>query len=660
MVVTKQKREQYSASSITVLEGLSAVRLRPGMYIGSTGPRGLHHLVYEVVDNAIDEAMGGHCSRITVTLHAEGGATVEDDGRGIPTGKHEKYGVSAVEVVMTKLHAGGKFDKDSYKVSGGLHGVGISVVNALSCKLKVTVYREGREHAIEFARGKARSPLKVLGPTTKHGTTLWFLPDPEIFTESQEFDADILTARLRELAFLNKGLRITLKDERNEKEHTFHYEGGIISFVEHLDKSREPLHPRIYVKKQKESIDLEVALQYTTQYQETVFSFVNNINTHEGGTHLSGFKTALTRTLNKYALAHAMLQKGTQITSEDTREGLTAIISVKVPQPQFEGQTKTKLGNSEVKGIVDSLVSQGLQAFLEETPSVARRIIEKIVAATRAREAARKARELTRRKSALEGSSLPGKLADCSNRDPAKSELYLVEGDSAGGCFSGETEVALVDGRELTFKELIEEEKKGCQNYCYTIDEDGNIAIGEIKHPRMTKKNAKVIQLVLDNEEQINCTLDHRFMLADGTYKKARDLKRTDSLMPLYRQISRLGKRITIKGYEMVFGPNEKRWIFTHLLADEFNLKRGIYTIQQGAHRHHKDFKKENNNPDNIERLAKEEHLTLHRQQAHRTLQTPEVLEKLRKIKATSEYREKAPRQRKTNCQVVEYLHQVM
>jgi len=334
---------------------------------------------------------------------------------------------------MTKLHAGGKFDKDSYKVSGGLHGVGVSVVNALSEWLKVTVHRDGRVYAMEFRQGRSVAPLTVIGETDQAGTTIRFKPDPAIFTETTSFDYSILASRLRELAFLNKGISITLHDERNAKEEIFHYEGGIVSFVEHLNKNREALHEPIFLKREKDGVSLEVCLQYTTSFQETIFSFVNNINTHEGGTHLSGFKTALTRTLNKYAQANNLLQKGIDMGSDDVREGLAAIISVKVPDPQFEGQTKTKLGNSEVKGIVESLVGQGLRAFLEEHPATARGIIGKAVQAARAREAARKARDLTRRKSVLESTSLPGKLSDCSNKDPAKCELYLVEGDSAGG-----------------------------------------------------------------------------------------------------------------------------------------------------------------------------------------------------------------------------------
>lgn len=431
--------EKYSSENITVMEGLQAVRKRPGMYIGSTGPRGLHHLVYEVVDNSIDEAMGGFCNEIIVTIHPDNSVSVKDNGRGIPVDTHEKYGISAVEVVMTKLHAGGKFDKGSYKVSGGLHGVGVSVVNALSKKLRVVIHRDSKMYEQIFVRGTAEAPLKVIGNTVETGTTVTFWPDQEIFEETLEYSYDILRSRLRELAFLNQGVKISLTDERNQDKQgnniqdIFIYEGGIISFVEYLNKNKNKLHEVIFLKKEKEGIELEVALQYTDAYQENVFSFVNNINTHEGGTHLSGFKTALTRTFNKYATEKGILPKDAALTSEDVREGLTAIISVRVPEPQFEGQTKTKLGNSNVKGIVDSLVSAGLQMFLAENPSVARGVLEKAVNAARAREAARKARELARRKNALESTSLPGKLADCQERDPAKCELYIVEGDSAGG-----------------------------------------------------------------------------------------------------------------------------------------------------------------------------------------------------------------------------------
>ncbi len=425
--------EKYSSQNITVMEGLSAVRKRPGMYIGSTGPRGLHHLVYEVVDNSIDEAMAGHCSVIFVTIHKDGSVSVRDDGRGIPVDMHEKYNMSAAEVVMTKLHAGGKFDKGSYKVSGGLHGVGISVVNALSKNLRLTIWRDGKVHQQEYEVGAPMGPLAVTSDTDETGTEVRFWPDPEIFTESVEFSYETLRSRLRELAFLNKGLKVNLENERNEQKDLFIYEGGIVSFVEHLNKNKSALHETISLQGVRDEIEMEVAMQYTDAFQENVFSFVNNINTHEGGTHLSGFKTALTRTLNKYGIDRNILPKDATLTSDDVREGLTAIVSVRVPEPQFEGQTKTKLGNGSIKGIVDSLVSSGLQTFLDENPIVARTVIEKGVNAARAREAARKARELARRKTALESSSLPGKLADCQERDPAKSEIFIVEGDSAGG-----------------------------------------------------------------------------------------------------------------------------------------------------------------------------------------------------------------------------------
>lgn len=428
-----ENNAKYSSQNITVMEGLSAVRKRPGMYIGSTGPRGLHHLVYEVVDNSIDEAMAGHCSTIFVTIHGDNSVTVKDDGRGIPVDLHEKYGISAAEVVMTKLHAGGKFDKGSYKVSGGLHGVGISVVNALSRNLRLTIWRDGKVHEQEYEVGAPMGPLAVTGDTQETGTAIRFWPDEEIFTETVDFSYETLRSRLRELAFLNKGLKINLEDERKDEKDLFIYEGGIVSFVEHVNKNKNALHETISLQGVRDEIEMEVAMQYTDAFQESVFSFVNNINTHEGGTHLSGFKTALTRTLNKFGIERNILPKDATLTSEDVREGLTAIVSVRVPEPQFEGQTKTKLGNGSIKGIVDSLVSSGLQTFLDENPIVARTVIEKGVNAARAREAARKARELARRKTALESSSLPGKLADCQEKDPAKSEIFIVEGDSAGG-----------------------------------------------------------------------------------------------------------------------------------------------------------------------------------------------------------------------------------
>jgi len=424
----------YGADQIQVLEGLEAVRKRPGMYIGSTSARGLHHLVYEVVDNSIDEALAGHCDKVDVTICNDNSIIVVDNGRGIPVGIMRENGKPAVEVVLTVLHAGGKFGGGGYKVSGGLHGVGISVVNALSVYLEVEVKQDGKIHNIRFERGNTARDLQVIGETQETGTKIKFKPDAEIF-EELVYNFDTLKQRLRELAFLNKGLTITLTDERTSTEKVFFYEGGICSFVDHLNKNKTALHTTpIYISGAKGTSIVEIALQYNESYIENIFSFVNNINTQEGGTHLSGFKIALTRTVNDYARKCNILKDNDEnLSGEDVREGLTAVISLKIEEPQFEGQTKTKLGNSEVRGIVDSIVSDRLSEFFEENPAVTRKIIEKSVMSARARDAARKARELTRRKNALEISSLPGKLADCSMKDPMQTEIYLVEGDSAGG-----------------------------------------------------------------------------------------------------------------------------------------------------------------------------------------------------------------------------------
>ncbi|HKM17653.1 MAG TPA: DNA topoisomerase (ATP-hydrolyzing) subunit B [Limnochordia bacterium] len=424
----------YTADKIQVLEGLEAVRRRPGMYIGSTDVSGLHHLIVEVVDNSIDEALAGYCDYISVEILPDGEARITDNGRGIPVGIVEKTGKSAVETVLTKLHAGGKFGQEDggYKVSGGLHGVGVSVVNALSEWLEVNVFTEGSHYYQRYHYGVPQSDLQNLGPADKQGTQIIFKPDATIF-DTTEFDPDTITYRLRELAFLNKGVKITFTDHRTNRQNTYFYDGGIIEFVKHLNRNKNTLHDVIYIHEAKEP-ELEVAMQYTDGYSETILTFANNINTHEGGTHLSGFRSALTRTLNDYARKNNLLKPNDEnLSGEDVREGLTAIISIKLMEPQFEGQTKTKLGNGEVRGIVESIIIEQLATYLEEHPTQAKRIIEKCIAAARAREAARKARELTRRKSALEISSLPGKLADCSLTDPRVCELFIVEGDSAGG-----------------------------------------------------------------------------------------------------------------------------------------------------------------------------------------------------------------------------------
>lgn len=429
-----ENKNIYDENKIEVLEGIEHVRLRPGMYIGSTDSRGLHHLVYEVVDNSIDEAMAGFCKNIKVTINSDNSISVEDDGRGIPVKIQPKVGKSALEVALTMLHAGGKFNSGGYKVSGGLHGVGVSVVNALSRWMEVEVKREGGVFYQRYERGKAVTDVIQKGKTQETGTRISFMPDDEIF-EEMVFSADILTKRMREQAFLNRGIKIELVDNRTQKSDVYHYEGGIVSFVKYLNRKKDVLHDEpIYMSDSKDNMEVEVAMQYNDSYMENVITFANNINTHEGGTHLSGFRTALTRSVNDYIRKMNLIKgEDSNLSGEDVREGLTAVISVKLQNPQFEGQTKTKLGNSEMRGMVDSTVSEGISRFLEENPAVARSIVDKAIGAARAREAARKARELTRRKSALERTTLPGKLADCRERDPRLCELYLVEGDSAGG-----------------------------------------------------------------------------------------------------------------------------------------------------------------------------------------------------------------------------------
>lgn len=441
---------EYTADKITVLEGLEAVRKRPSMYIGDTGINGLHHLVYEVVDNSIDEALAGYATGVEVTIHNDNSITVKDDGRGVPVDMHKDLGMPAVEVVMTVLHAGGKFDHNSYKVSGGLHGVGVSCVNALSDWMEVEVHRNGMAHSIRFERGVTTRKLTPLHAVSDRGTTVTFHPDKEIFTETTVYEWNRLATRLRELAFLNSGVRITLTDERGDevRSETYWYEGGISEFVKHLNTNKSLVHPDvIYMTRERNGLTVEVAMQYNTDFQTTIFSYANNINTHEGGTHLTGFQGALTRTVNSYAKEHNLLKAEKPVTGDDTREGLAAVISVKVPDPQFEGQTKTKLGNSEVKGVVESVVNECLGTFLEENPDVAKQIVNKAMVASNAREAARKARELIQRKGVLNGCSLPGKLVECEERDPSKTELYIVEGNSAGGSAKG--------GRDSKFQAIL-------------------------------------------------------------------------------------------------------------------------------------------------------------------------------------------------------------
>jgi DNA gyrase subunit B len=541
----------YDASSIKVLEGLEAVRKRPGMYIGSTGERGLHHLVYEVVDNAVDEALAGHCDRIEVTLLTDGGVRVKDNGRGIPVAKHPTEKRPAVEVVLTTLHAGGKFDSGSYAVSGGLHGVGVSVVNALSSRLEVEIERDGFRWFQPYAMSKPAAALEQRGPSKKTGTTVTFWADPTIF-ETTHYSFETLTRRLQEMAFLNRGLHISVRDERDEvpTQVDYRYAGGIVDFVKHLNSSKSAIHKSVVSFSGKgEGLEVDVAMQWNDSYSESVFTFANTINTHEGGTHEEGFRAALTSIVNKHARAKGWLkEKDDNLTGDDVREGLTAIVSLKISQPQFEGQTKTKLGNTEAKSFVQAAVNEHLADWFERNPGEAKDIVQKASLAARARIAARQARELTRRKSLLESSSLPGKLSDCQSTDPTRCELYVVEGDSAGGCFVGDTQVALVEGRSLTLAELAADWERGIQHFGYATDETGDIVVVPLDAPRLTKRDAELVEVTLDNEEVLRCTPDHLFRLRDGSYRRADELSPGQSLMPLYQRATSDGVAVWNNG----------------------------------------------------------------------------------------------------------------
>jgi len=640
-------KNSYGVESIQALEGIEHVRKRPGMYVGGTDIKALHHLVYEVVDNSIDEALAGSCDTIKVTIHQDNAVTVEDNGRGIPVGPHPSKkdskgkAMDTLDVVMTIIGAGGKFGGGGYKVSGGLHGVGVSAVNALSEVCEVWVRREGKEFYQSYKRGVAQGLVKATGKADGTGTTVKFLRDTTIFKEENEYKFENLAQRFREMSFVTKGVTIQLTDERSEREITFHFEGGIRSFVRYLNRSKAALHPVIYAEKEVDGVGIEVAIQYTDAFAESLFSFANTINTPDGGTHLTGLRTALTRTLNDYARKASLLKESDpNFTGNDTAEGVTAIVSIKHREPQFESQTKVKLMNPEVATAVQRVVVESLGAFLEENPREAKAIVEKCLTSARARDAARKARDLVIRKSALESMTLPGKLADCSERDAAKCELYIVEGDSAGGCFDGDTLVALADGRSLSFREIVAEQSEGVEHFCYTIRDDGRIGLERIVNARMTKRNALVVKVTLDNGETLICTPDHLFMLRDGSYKPAAELHPDDSLMPLYRKLSDTNETgITIDGYEMTWDPRSETWLFTHVLADWYNRWQGAYAEADGDHCHHLDFNKLNNNPTNIQRMPSKEHLALHRTHIGRTLHRPDVFEKLRALKQTVEFR---------------------
>jgi DNA gyrase subunit B len=642
----KAKQQEYDADSIQKLKGREAVRLRPGMYVGDKDENGLHQLVYEIVDNSVDEALAGYCDQINVTIHLDNSVTVEDNGRGIPVGQHES-GVSAAEVVMTELHAGGKFDDNAYKVSGGLHGVGAACVNFLSEWLRLEIKREGGVYEQEYRTGEPVAPLVQTGKSNKTGTKTTFKADATVLTVT-EYSFEKLSERLRQKAFLNKGIRITLIDERGEEEkrHDFYYEGGIAEFVAHLNKNKNVLHrDPLYFEKlpnpddETDTIGMEISVQYNDAYDERVFCFANNIPNPDGGTHLAGFRSALSKVISRYATTANLLKdfKG-QLTGDDVREGLVAVISVKIPQPQFESQTKVKL-TSDIKGVVDSFLYERLSQYFEENPTVAKQIVGKAVEAARAREAARKAREIVR-KGALSGGGLPGKLADCAEKDPEICELYLVEGDSAGGCHFGETLISLTDSRAISFIDLVAEQAAGKEHFCYTMLPNGTVGIERIINARMTKTNAEVVKLTLDNGEEIICTPDHPYMLRDGTYKAAGQLTPEDSLMPLYRKpSSKKEKGIGLDGYELVWNPGTDSWIYTHMLADAYNLKHGGYDFVDGTHRHHVDFNKLNNDPTNIKRLTPEEHWAVHHENIERGLHRPDSVEKSRQAHKNPQYR---------------------
>jgi DNA gyrase/topoisomerase IV subunit B/transcriptional regulator with XRE-family HTH domain len=655
----KPSAQTYDESNITYLEPMKHIRLRPGMYVGGTDSRALHHLIYEVVDNSIDEALAGRCDTIIVTLHDDNYVSVADNGVGIPVGMHAKEGISTLQLVMTKVGAGGKFDNSAYKVSGGLHGVGVSAVNALSAQLIAQVKRDGYLWQQTYQAGEPMTSVEQIrslenGEPT--GTTIIFQPDFTIL-EPNEFSYSTLTQRFREMAFVTRRVTITVRDERIKpvaRETTFYFEGGLRSFVKYLNRNRETLHEPVYAEREVEyvpelnnktpySVGVEFAFQYNDSAAITELAFANTINTPDGGAHLTGMRSAITGVINRYARKAGLLkEKDPNFSGSDTLEGITAIVSVKHPHPSFESQTKVKLINPEVQGLASQVVTEAFNEFLEVNPREARKIVEKCMTSMRAREAARKARELVRSgPSLLESTTLPGKLADCSKHGEG-SEIYIVEGDSAGGCFAGDTRVALVDGRNLSFEELVKEQAEGKTHFCYTIRRDGTIGVEQILHARVTKRNAEVIRLTLDNGEQIVCTPDHRFMLHDGSYKAAADLSDEDSLMPLYRKLSDHSEPgITINGYEMVWNPRSNGWLFTHLLADWYNRWKGIYTEEDGDHCHHIDFNKLNNNPTNLKRMPAKEHLALHRNHLKHTLHRPDVVSRGVQLRRSAAFRQK-------------------
>ncbi|SFV51214.1 DNA gyrase subunit B [hydrothermal vent metagenome] len=621
---------EYGAKNIKVLKGLEAVRKRPGMYIGDTSVRGLHHLVYEVVDNSIDEAMAGYCDTIKVTLTKNGSAIIEDNGRGIPVAEHPTEKISAATVVLTVLHAGGKFDKDTYKVSGGLHGVGVSVVNALSKDLHLTIFKDGYIYEQDFKEGIPQEIISNTGTTKKHGTKVEFWADDTIFTEGTSFQKEILTKRFKELAYLNPKIKIEFKDERDGTKETFHFEGGIKQFVEDMN-TKTALSNAQFFQGKSDNIEIDIALMYCDADSEKSLSFVNNIKTADGGTHEAGFRAGLTRSMASYISKNASAkEKGTKITGDDCKEGLIAIVSVRVPEPQFEGQTKGKLGSSYVKPLVQKFFSENFKKYLEENPIEAKAIMAQILLAARGRDAAKRAKDLVKRKDSMSIGTLPGKLADCQSKDPVISEIYLVEGDSAGGCSSGETKVKCANGEDIRIDILAKEHLEGKENFIYTYNHNTDkIELQKIKNAWQTKITDDLVYVTLDNGKKELCTSDHPWLLKSGEYIRADKLKAGDSLMPMYTSEKKFGgyyrkhlNELHNFNYETIIQPNGEEE-FTHRIADKWNLENGIYKKRSGKiHRHHIDKNPLNNNPTNIEQLTPTEHIFKHKKDFDK--QTPE------------------------------------
>jgi DNA gyrase subunit B len=715
---------QYNEDSIQILESQEAVRTRPAMYIGDTGKKGLHHLVWEILDNSVDEHMAGHCTKIDIIVSKDNrSVTIIDNGRGIPVAvkQEDPKKRSTLEIVLTELHAGGKFGDDGsgYEASGGLHGVGASCVNFLSLRLDAEVYRDKKKYLLSFDRGIAASGVTESGTSSSTGTKITFTPDYNIFGQfavedafrevlvdefdidenfaecsgkwrkvliggpvdidvfkqcfgpmnyddavytkafnswfnhswkNIQFDETVLVRRIRETAYLNGGLKINYKNDHTGTKEEFHFEGGIADYVSYLASTKSNLYPSkpFFFDNKSGKINVQVAFQYGDDDEETIYTYANNIYTLDGGTHLSGFKTSITRIVNQFARSSSVLkEKDPNLTGEDIRDGIVAIISVRLPQPQFEGQTKGKLGSQEVEGVVNRLFSEAVTEYFEKNPNIVKFISERALRSARARAAAKKASENIKRQSFLGRSgSLPGKLSDCNSEDNVNTELFIVEGDSAAGCFVGSTRISLADGREISFIELIEEQEKGIQNFCYTVRNDGQIGLAEIKHARLTKKNAELVKVILDNGESVICTPDHKWMKSDGSYIRADEMSEGLSLYPLYRKISsKKEKSITIDGYEMTWMPNALTWVFTHKMADWWNLWKGVYTYDKTTHCHHVDFNKRNNNPNNLVRMDKDEHLKLHRDHASLFLHSEESKRKSAEAKRTENFRLKARNQ---------------